>query len=167
MAPVTLLINIIFLRQAFRAYLGPALLILGLALGLAWGQATRLYAKGKTLVAKRSIMHLVCWAISYALTQILATIAPASIVAGGLAAMFFSTGSTLGTNLNLIVRQLQMRPALAAPVTAARPSVPERERATAPPGLPESPRRVTPPGLPERGTAKRDSVRATPPDLPR
>ncbi len=166
MAPITLLINILLLRQAFSACLGPALLIFGRGFGLPGAQPSRLYAKGGALVGKRSVLHLVFWGISYAVTQILASVAPATWVAGGLVAMFFSTGSTLGTNLNLLVRQLRMRPSLAAAAAAASPPpvLPERAKAPSslplpervgaaapvPPGLPERGREATPPGLPER-----------------
>jgi hypothetical protein len=109
MAPLSLIINVIFLRRAFSAFLGPALLITGLGFGLAWGQATRLYVKGPSIVGKRSVLHIIFWAVSYAITQILSTFAPALWVAGGLTAMFFSTGSGLGTNLNLLIRQLRLR----------------------------------------------------------
>ena len=164
MAPMTLLINIIFLHQAFQACLGPALLIFGLGLGLAWGQTTRLYAKGKHLVGKRSILHLVFWGISYAITQILATFAPAFVVAGGLATMFFSAGSTLGTNLNLLVRQLQMRPALA--LAGAPASLPEISSAVAAPPawLPEIQRPMPPAELPERAAKGHNMI---PPNLPK
>lgn len=108
-APLSLVINVIFLRRAFSEFLGPALLITGLGFGLAWGQATRLYVKGPSIVGKRSVLHIIFWAVSYAITQILATFAPALWVAGGLTAMFFSTGSGLGTNLNLLIRQLRLR----------------------------------------------------------
>lgn len=151
MAPISLLINVLFLRQAFSAFLGPALLIFGLGLGLAWGQTTRLYAKGGMLVGKRSTLHLVFWGISYAITQILATVAPAMWVGGGLAAMFFSTGSALGTNLNLLVRQLRMRSSLAAKAASAPRVLPERAKA---PSSLARPKRVgadalAPRGLPE------------------
>jgi hypothetical protein len=108
-APLSLIINIIFLRRAFPEFLGPALLITGLGFGLAWGQTTRLYAKGPSIVGKRSALYIIFWAVSYAITQILATFAPALWVAGGLTAMFFSTGSGLGTNLNLLTRQIRLR----------------------------------------------------------
>jgi len=109
LAPLSLIINVIFLHKAFSAFLGPALLITGLGFGLAWGQATRLYIKGPSIVGKRSVLHIVFWAVSYAITQIMATFAPALWVAGGLTAMFFSTGSGLGTNVNLLIRQLRLR----------------------------------------------------------
>jgi hypothetical protein len=109
MAPVTLLINILFLHRAFSEFLGPALLIFGLGFGLAWGQTAQLYPRDGSLMGKRSILHLVFWGCSYAITQVLSSFAPAMWVAGGLATMFFSTGSTLGTNLNLLVRQLRLR----------------------------------------------------------
>jgi hypothetical protein len=149
MGPLTLLINLILLRRAYSTLLGPFLLIVGLGFGLAWGQTTRLLAKGNRLVARRSVLHLVFWGMSYAVTQILATFAPALWVAGGLATMFFSTGSTLGTNLNLLLRQVRMRPLLAQ---AALPDLPEqRAPSPAPVSLPEEPAQLTLPGLPERG----------------
>jgi len=116
LAPLSLIINVIFLQKAFSAFLGPALLITGLGFGLAWGQATRLYVKGPSTVGKRSVLHIVFWAVSYAITQILATFAPALWVAGGLTAMFFSTGSGLGTNLNLLFRLLRLRSQIAPEV---------------------------------------------------
>ena len=131
MAPLMLFVNMVLLRQATPALLGPALLIGGLAFGLAWGQTARIYRKGQHLVTRRSILHLVFWAISYSVTQLLATFAPAWIVGGGLAAMFLSTGSSLGTNLNALVRQVLMPPPAAPP-----PDLPERQSAP-PPGLPE------------------------------
>lgn len=142
MGPLMLLINLVLIQQAAPAFTGPALLVLGLGFGLAWGQTARLYARSGRAVARRSVLHLVFWAASYSITQLLATIAPAWLVAGGLAAMFFSTGSSLGTNLNLLIRQLRPLP-LAAPVSgpAARPGHPAPTPAlgisrAAPPDLP-------------------------------
>jgi hypothetical protein len=137
-APLALALNVFFLQKAYWAgvgrtlplllrspgliarfvwtdggiqalVLGPGLLLVGLGFGLAWGQATRLHRKGEALVAKRSMLHLLFWGLSYAATQLLSTLAPAQWVLGGLAAMFLSTGTTLGTNLNLLLRQLWLR----------------------------------------------------------
>jgi hypothetical protein len=66
--------------------------------------STRLSLRDGAVVGKQSILHLVFWALSLAITQLLVAVAPASWVAGGLALMFFSTGTTLGTNLNLLLR---------------------------------------------------------------
>lgn len=156
MGPITLIVNLLFLRQASPGFLGPALLLFGLGLGLAWGQASRVYARGQRIVARRSAWHLVFWGFSYAVTQLLATLTRAGWVSAGLAAMFFSAGSTLGTNLNLLARLLRQRAGLrsgAAPAAAngsgleqeperiPRPSdLPERDRAGRPRGLPERPR---------------------------
>lgn len=131
MAPITLIINIIFLHKAFSAFVGPMLLIVGLGFGLAWGQTNRLFLKNGDLMGKRSYLHLIFWGISYALTQFLASFAPAYIVVGGLSAMFFSTGSTLGTNFNLLVRQRRM-------LTSRQSSADsDTSDVIKPPGLPE------------------------------
>ena len=116
MAPLTLIINLIFMRRVIPALAGPLLLILGLGFGLAWGFTTRLKLSEGVVVARQSILHLVFWAVSVTVTQLLAAFAPASWVMGGLATMFFSTGTTAGSQLNLFVRQLWFRskPAQAA-----------------------------------------------------
>jgi hypothetical protein len=147
MAPLTLLVNVVFLRRAYTALLLPFLLVAGLGFGLAWGQTTRMLAKGNRLVAKRSVLHLVFWGISYAITQVLATFAPASWVAGGLATMFFSAGSSLGTNLNLLLRQVRMRPLQARAAPFPPTGLPEQP---APSSLPEARAPMPPSDLPER-----------------
>lgn len=108
-APTILLINIIFLNSALSNFwgvffFGGMIATFGLGFGLAWGQTAKLYKKDEQLVVKRSIAHLVFWAFSYAMTQLLAAFAPTSLVVGGLATMLFSTGSTVGTNVNMLVR---------------------------------------------------------------
>jgi hypothetical protein len=105
MAPIILIINLLFMARAIPTSIGPFLLILGLGFGLAWGFTTRLKISDGVPVARQSILHLVFWAISLTVTQLLAAFAPVSWVAGGLATMFFSTGTTVGSQLNLLVRQ--------------------------------------------------------------
>ncbi|MDH3259632.1 MAG: hypothetical protein OEM81_12820 [Acidimicrobiia bacterium] len=109
MATVMLLVNVLILRQATPGLLGISLLVVGLGFGVAWGQATRLLRRGEAIVAKRSVLHIVFWGFSLAVTQILATFATAVWVAGGLVTMFFAAGTTLGTNANLLVRHMGLR----------------------------------------------------------
>ena len=108
-APLMLIINLVFLKQAAPGSLGIALLVFGIGFGGAWGFTARLSLKDDKVIADRSILHLVFWAISFGLTQLLATFGEAWLVAGGLATMFFATGSSLGTNTNLLVRQFRVR----------------------------------------------------------
>lgn len=106
-----LLVNILFMVSAFLSWsLGIWLVMLlgGLAFGYAWGGRSKLYARGETLVVRRTVLHLVFWAGAYAFTQLLATVFPADITAAGLATMFFSTGSSLGMNANLLRRQSRL-----------------------------------------------------------
>ncbi|MEA2024185.1 MAG: hypothetical protein U9N79_07855 [Actinomycetota bacterium] len=119
MAPFMLIINLVFLRQAAPGALGIALLVFGIGFGAAWGFTARLSMRNEKVIADRSILHLIFWAVSFGLTQLLATFALAEVVAGGLAAMFFATGTTLGTSTNLLVRQLQIR--RQAALTTGRP----------------------------------------------
>jgi len=107
-----LAVNVLFLRIAEPGLLGASLGVVGIAFGLAWGQATRLQRQGEAIVAQRSVLHIIFWGCSLAITQVLATFATAAWVSGGLIAMFFATGTTLGTNANLLVRQIRIRRAL-------------------------------------------------------
>ena len=108
-APFMLIINLVFLKQAAPGSLGIALLVFGIGFGAAWGFTARLSLKDDKVIADRSILHLIFWAVSFGLTQLLATFGEAWLVAGGLATMFFATGSSLGTNTNLLIRQFQVR----------------------------------------------------------
>jgi len=108
-AVFTLLVNLLFMKQANPGLFGPLLLIAGVFFGLVRGQATHLSVEDGALTARQSIIHLVFWGISAAVTQLLAAFAPARWVAGGLAMMFFSTGATLGTGFNLLMRQNKLR----------------------------------------------------------
>ena len=114
MAPMTLLINVIFLNKALSDFwgvffIGGLVAVFGLGFGLAWGQTAKLYQKDEQLVVKRSIAHLVFWAFSYVITQLLSAFATTGFVAGGLATMLFSAGSTVGTNTNMLVRQYRLK----------------------------------------------------------
>jgi len=112
MALTMLTVNVLILHRAAANLLAIGLLMVGVGFGLAWGQATRLSQDGDTLVAERSALHLVFWAISFTVTQILAAVATMPWVAGGLLTMFFSAGATLGTSANLLIR---LSGAVAAP----------------------------------------------------
>lgn len=103
-----MVINLLFMLSAFIAWC-PAIwlvvLLMGGGFGYLQGKSAKMYHSGDTLMVKRSVMHLVFWAISYSLTHFLVAALPAYLAAGGLATMFFSTGSSIGLNSNLILRQ--------------------------------------------------------------
>jgi len=108
MTSIMMAVNVLFMFQAFFAWcpgIWPLFILAGLGFGYLWGKTSKLYSKGNALVIKRSVLHLVFWAASYTFTQLLTTVFPASIAAAGMAAMFFSTGSSIGMNTNLILRQ--------------------------------------------------------------
>ena len=101
-----LVVNLLFLNSALVSLWQPFFLILGGGFGLAWGLTTKLMIREEDIVAKRSIAYILFWAVSLAITQVLAAFARNSVVAFGLGGMFFSAGSSLGTNLNLLTRTL-------------------------------------------------------------
>jgi len=79
-------------------------LIFGAGFGFAWGTTTTLDIQEDKVVGKRSVLYIYFWVASLAITQVLALIAKANVVAIGLVGMFFSTGASLGTNGNILYR---------------------------------------------------------------
>ena len=104
MAPAILVFNLLILRQAGPSCAGPVFLLVGLLFGFTWGMTMRLVARDDGVFGKQSILHLVFWGVSLTFTQVLILLAPAAWVSGGLVLMYFSTGTTLGTNSNLLLR---------------------------------------------------------------
>jgi len=108
MAGAMMFVNILFMISAFFAWCAAVwfgLLLAGFAFGMLWGKSSKLYQKNEKLMIKRSAIHLLFWAGSYTFTHLFTTIFPANIAAAGLAAMFFSTGSTIGTNAYILMRK--------------------------------------------------------------
>ena len=64
MSSAILTINLVFTFQSMSQCVLLPLLFLGLVLGLAWGQTTRLAISHGAVVGRQSILHLVFWAIS-------------------------------------------------------------------------------------------------------
>lgn len=115
-----LAVNLIFLREAQVNWVAGLVLALGAGFGYAWSWTTKMRLEDRAVVGKRSILYLVFWICSLAVTQALAAFAKADAVFFGLCGMFFSTGASLGTNGNIIFRIYQLRgssiPSLAKPV---------------------------------------------------
>ncbi len=101
---VLLAINLLLMRRAVRGLAVPIGLAAGLLFGLAWGQASRFDAKQGAVYVRRSVLHLILWGVSYALTQALVWLAPPGWVLAGLAATAFSAGTTIGMSINHLIR---------------------------------------------------------------
>jgi membrane protein CcdC involved in cytochrome C biogenesis len=104
-----MLVNFLFMIQAVFSWCAvtwPLFILAGLGFGYQWGKTSnKMYQKGDALFVKRSVLHLVFWAASYAFTHLLTTVFPSNFATAGLATMFFSTGSSIGVNANLALRQ--------------------------------------------------------------
>jgi hypothetical protein len=109
MAPLSLIINVLFFRQTLIETIGPLFLVLGLGFGFAWGMTMKLSFHDGNVIGRQSIIYLIFLGLSYAITQLIATFAPATWITGGLVLIFFSTGSALGSSLNQIVRILALQ----------------------------------------------------------
>ncbi len=101
---VLLGINLALMRRAVRGIAVPIGLAIGLAFGLVWGQASRFSTREGAVYVRRSVLHLVFWGISYALTQALVWLAPTSWVLAGLTATAFSAGTTISMTINHLIR---------------------------------------------------------------
>jgi hypothetical protein len=111
-------VNLVFLRQASPGSWALGLGLAGMLFGVVWGRTTKLrVTQGSTVEAERSILYLILWGVSFAVTQVLAAFADARWVAGGLAAMFFATGVALGSNLDLLWRFWRVGHRGARPIT--------------------------------------------------
>lgn len=111
MPSLMMIVNLLFMLKAFIAWcpgIWMPIIMIGIGFGYFWGRSSKLYKRGDILVIKRTVMHLGFWAVSYSITQLFSAVLPATIAAGGLATMFFSTGSSVGMNTNLILRQKKL-----------------------------------------------------------
>jgi hypothetical protein len=108
MAPATLAINLVFLRQAAPASIGWLVLALGLGFGLVWGRSLQLSRREGAITGKKSGWYFIFWLASLAITQLLVLVAPASWVSTGLVLMFFSAGSSMGYQGNILRRWLKI-----------------------------------------------------------
>jgi hypothetical protein len=109
----------------------------GLLVGFLRGQAMRLYYKGSQVMGRESLLFLLGWGGSLALSQLLNLFGSALLASVGLLPLFLSTGTQVGINANLFLRRLVMQPPpAAASIDVARPGLPERGKPGM--GLPET-----------------------------
>ena len=99
-----LLVNVVFLNQAITSWWLLVFLFFGFGFGFLWGLTTRMQLQNGQVMGKRSVLFMIFWMLSLALTQVLMTFASRQVVAVGMGTMFFSAGTSLGTNINLISR---------------------------------------------------------------
>jgi membrane protein CcdC involved in cytochrome C biogenesis len=107
-SPIFLLVYSLLLKVPVSQTIATTLLIVGLVIGVLWGNTTRLQYRDNQVFGQRSIWYLVIWALSFSITQVLALIARSGIVAIGLSTMFFSTGGAIGMNAYLLYRYSRM-----------------------------------------------------------
>ena len=90
------------------AEVGLEIAFFGGIIGLLLAMTTRLYREGKRVMGKQSWLILLGWGSSLLVTQLL-TLTGAGLAASiGLMGLVFSTGTTLGRDLNLFVRRLRV-----------------------------------------------------------
>ena len=99
-----LIVNVLFLSSAVNPLLAGLAFVLGLGFGFLWGLTTRLTLQGKQVLGKRSILFVLFWLFSLALTYALSLLASRQAVSIGFGSVFFSAGTAIGTNLNLVLR---------------------------------------------------------------
>ena len=95
------------------------LMVIGFLLGLAQGQTTRLYCRGRVIYGKRSAGYLVLWRLAYVLTIVLAQTGSGLFHAIGILTMTFGVGTAVGANLIHLFKQLTLKPMpMMPPVTS-------------------------------------------------
>jgi hypothetical protein len=117
MAPIGMVLNIVILHQAAPGASGWILGAAGLVFGVAWDRTTRIEWHDDRVIARRSALYVVLWALSYAITQILTALTDARWVSIGLATLCFATGTAIGMNLDLLWRWSRVRKVSSAVTT--------------------------------------------------
>ena len=85
------------------------LLVVGLLLGFLRGQAVKLYWESEVVIGRNSILFLIVWGLSLALSQFLGLLGSTLLASLGLIPAVFSTGLQLGYYGNIFLRRLFMR----------------------------------------------------------
>jgi hypothetical protein len=112
MPAAMLLVNAVFLFAGFTPLCGGVSFLfffVGLVLGYLAGKKARMGIRDGVVMAKRSSLPLILWAVSYAVTQLFTTVIPSTGAGIGVAMMFLSTGAAIGMNGLLLVRYRQIR----------------------------------------------------------
>lgn len=82
----------------------------GLGAGIFQGFTTRITVSGDRVTAKRSILYLLIWGLTFTATQLLALLGQNELAAYGLSSIYLATGIALGMNGTLVVRRLLVAP---------------------------------------------------------
>ena len=88
----------------FNYLVGLGLLVVGFLIGLLQGRSSKVYLRDEKVMVKRSIAAMILWGVAYLLSLALTLTQHPLLAAGGVLAMLFGLGTTLGTNLNLLAR---------------------------------------------------------------
>jgi uncharacterized membrane protein YbaN (DUF454 family)/ribosomal protein L40E len=91
------------------------LLGIGLFGGVFQGFTTKINITGDKITAKRSVIYLIIWGVSFSATQALAMLGQDTIAAYGLSSVYLATGIAIGMNATLLVRRLLTAPANVSP----------------------------------------------------
>jgi hypothetical protein len=90
--------------------IGLPLIVMGLLLGFLRGQAVKLSWEAEVVIGRNSILFLIVWGLSLALSQFLGLLGSTLLASLGLIPAVFSTGLQLGYYGNIFLRRLFMRP---------------------------------------------------------
>ncbi|MEN8614063.1 zinc ribbon domain-containing protein [Dehalogenimonas sp. THU2] len=94
----------------------------GLLGGAFQGFTTRIDVNGDKITAKRSVVYLIIWGLSFSATQALAMLGQDTIAAYGLSSVYLATGMAIGMNGTLLARRLLVSTGtFTAPVTSSVP----------------------------------------------
>ncbi len=118
----------------------PALIfifLLGLFLGFWRGRKTKLWVENNRPWAQHAIWFLVIWGISYALMQVLVSVAHSMSADVGIGTMCFTTAIAVGSQGNILMRLRRLPAARPVPAAAtagaARPQAPSSAEPAAAP----------------------------------
>jgi hypothetical protein len=107
---MALLLVIILGGLRINPLIGVPLLLFGLLLGFIRGQAVKLSWQGREVIGKNSVLFMILWGGSLAISQFAGMLGAPILASLGLIPVFFSTGLQLGYYGNLFLRRIAMNP---------------------------------------------------------
>jgi hypothetical protein len=107
---ITLPIFILVSGARLNIWLGIVLLFLGGVFGVVRGMTVKMYIAEDEVISRNSMLSLLFWGGSVALSSLMSNLDSALLASLGLAPLVFSTGMQVAINGVMVLRRMMMKP---------------------------------------------------------